>query len=161
VTAVLEAKRLGKRYRRRWALRDCTLSIPEGHVVGIVGPNGAGKTTLPTLAAGLLTPSSGTIEVLGEPPANDAAQLGRVGFVAQGAPTYPALTSSCLHSLWLGSASGGSAVASLDEISFRGGQWPDFHGTERHRRGVVPIESFDGEPGDQPPRALTGLHSRA
>jgi ABC-2 type transport system ATP-binding protein len=68
----LEAKRLGKRYRRRWALRDCTLSIPEGHVVGIVGPNGAGKTTLLTLAAGLLTPSSGTIEVFGEPPANDA-----------------------------------------------------------------------------------------
>ena len=68
MTAVLEAKRLGKRYRRRWALRDCTLSIPEGHVVGIVGPNGAGKTTLLTLAAGLLTPSSGTIEVFGEPP---------------------------------------------------------------------------------------------
>jgi ABC-2 type transport system ATP-binding protein len=47
VTAVIEAEGLGKRYRRQWALTDCTLSIPAGHVVGLVGLNGAGKTTLP------------------------------------------------------------------------------------------------------------------
>jgi ABC-2 type transport system ATP-binding protein len=54
MTAVLEARGLGKRYRRLWALTDCTVSIPAGHVVGLVGPNGAGKTTLLNLAAGLL-----------------------------------------------------------------------------------------------------------
>ena len=65
MTAVLEANGLGKRYRRRWALTDCTLDIPAGRVVGLVGPNGAGKTTLLHLAVGMLTPTTGTIEVLG------------------------------------------------------------------------------------------------
>ncbi|HEV3328999.1 MAG TPA: ABC transporter ATP-binding protein [Acidimicrobiales bacterium] len=83
---------LGKRYRRRWALEDCTISIPRGHVVGLVGPNGAGKSTLLNLAAGLLYPSAGSIEVLGERPARDAAQLGRVGFVPQDASLYGSLS---------------------------------------------------------------------
>ena len=56
VTAVLRTEGLGKRYRRRWALSDCTLEIPAGHVTGLVGPNGAGKTTLLSLAVGLLAP---------------------------------------------------------------------------------------------------------
>jgi ABC-2 type transport system ATP-binding protein len=88
VTAVLETSGLGKQYGRRWALRDCTLSIPAGKVVGLVGPNGAGKTTLLHLAVGLLEPTSGTIGVLGSRPAESRAQLGRVGFVAQETPTY-------------------------------------------------------------------------
>ena len=65
VNAVLEAKALGKRYGRRWALTDCDLQVPPGHVAGLVGPNGAGKTTLLHLAVGLLSPTSGSIEVLG------------------------------------------------------------------------------------------------
>jgi ABC-2 type transport system ATP-binding protein len=89
---VLESRGLGMRYGRRWALTDCTLSIPGGHVVGLVGPNGAGKTTLLSLATGLLTPSSGTIEVLGGTPAASAAQLARVGFLAQDTPLYSRLS---------------------------------------------------------------------
>jgi ABC-2 type transport system ATP-binding protein len=92
VTFALEASGLGKRYGRRWALRDCTLSVPAGRVVGLVGPNGAGKTTLLQLAVGLLAPTSGTIEVLGGEPAGNPAQLGRVGFVAQDTPIYGALS---------------------------------------------------------------------
>jgi ABC-2 type transport system ATP-binding protein len=92
VTAVLQAGGLGRRYGRRWALSDCTLSVPRGRVVGLVGPNGAGKTTLLHLAVGLLKPTTGTIEVLGERVAGTPAQLGRVGFVAQEAPVYPALS---------------------------------------------------------------------
>jgi ABC-2 type transport system ATP-binding protein len=92
VTAVLKAQGLGRRYRRRWALSDCTLDIPAGQVVGLVGPNGAGKTTLLHLAVGLLQPSAGTIEVLGDRPAASPAQLARVGFVAQDSPTYSGLT---------------------------------------------------------------------
>ncbi len=89
---VLQASGLSKRFGRRWALRDCTLGVPAGRVVGLVGPNGAGKTTLLNLAVGLSRPSAGTIEVLGGQPAASPAQLGRVGFVAQEAPVYAALT---------------------------------------------------------------------
>ena len=92
MTAVIETQGLGKRYRRLWALADCTLSIPAGHVVGIVGPNGAGKTTLLSLAAGLLAPTTGTIEVLGGSPGAGQAQLARVAFLAQDAPVYAGLS---------------------------------------------------------------------
>jgi ABC-2 type transport system ATP-binding protein len=92
VNAVVEASGLGKRYGRRWALSDCTLTIPAGQVVGLVGPNGAGKTTLLQLAAGLLAPDAGTIKILGARPADSPAQLGRVGFLAQDAPLYAGLS---------------------------------------------------------------------
>jgi ABC-2 type transport system ATP-binding protein len=92
MNAVIAASGLGKQYRRTWALRDCTLAIPEGHVVGLVGPNGAGKTTLLRLATGMLTPTRGTITVLGERPAAGPTQLARVGFVAQDTAVYARLT---------------------------------------------------------------------
>ena len=92
MNAVIAASGLGKQYRRTWALRDCALAIPEGHVVGLVGPNGAGKTTLLRLATGMLTPTRGTIEVLGQRPAAGPAQLARVGFVAQDTAVYARLT---------------------------------------------------------------------
>jgi ABC-2 type transport system ATP-binding protein len=92
MNTVIKASGLGKAYRRTWALRDCTLAIPEGHVVGLVGPNGAGKTTLLRLATGMLTPTRGTITVLGEHPAAGPAQLARVGFVAQDTAVYARMT---------------------------------------------------------------------
>jgi ABC-2 type transport system ATP-binding protein len=92
MTTVLQTRGLGKRYRRRWALSDCTLEIPAGRIAGLVGPNGAGKTTLLHLATGLLQPTTGTIEVLGGPPPASPAELARVGFVAQDTPTYAHLT---------------------------------------------------------------------
>jgi ABC-2 type transport system ATP-binding protein len=92
VSSVIDAHGLGKRYGRKWALTDCTLEIPSGHVVGLVGPNGAGKSTLLNLAVGLLSPSTGTIEVLGDQPAGSPEELGRVGFVAQDTPTYSGLS---------------------------------------------------------------------
>jgi len=92
MTAVIETNGLGKQYRSKWALHDCTLAIPGGKVVGLVGPNGAGKTTLLNLAVGLLKPTFGTITVLGGRPAAGPAELERVGFVAQDTPTYPALS---------------------------------------------------------------------
>ena len=92
MTAVLESSGLGKRYRQRWALTDCTLQVPAGRVTGLVGPNGAGKTTLLNLAVGLLQPTVGSITVLGGRPAGSSEQLAKVGFVAQDTPTYSALT---------------------------------------------------------------------
>jgi ABC-2 type transport system ATP-binding protein len=92
MSPVLQAEGLTKRYGRREALSDCTLAIPPGHVVGLVGPNGAGKTTLLHIAVGLLPPTAGRIEVLGGHPGSGPAQLAKVGFVAQDAPTYAGLS---------------------------------------------------------------------
>jgi ABC-2 type transport system ATP-binding protein len=92
MSPVLQAEGLSKRYGRREALSDCTLAIPPGHVVGLVGPNGAGKTTLLHIAVGLLPPTAGRIEVLGGHPGSGPAQLAKVGFVAQDAPTYAGLS---------------------------------------------------------------------
>jgi ABC-2 type transport system ATP-binding protein len=88
---VIEAGGLGKRYGRRWALRDCTLSVPAGCVTGLVGPNGAGKTTLVSLAVGLIRPTAGTVRVAGEPAGSRAARM-LVAFVAQDAPLYQHLS---------------------------------------------------------------------
>jgi ABC-2 type transport system ATP-binding protein len=90
---VLRAEGLGKRYRRTWALRDCSLTLSAGRVIALVGPNGAGKTTLLRLLVGLLTPTEGTVEVLGESPARNTPQaLARVGYVAQEHPLYRRFT---------------------------------------------------------------------
>jgi ABC-2 type transport system ATP-binding protein len=88
----LHASGLGKRYRQRWALSDCSLQIPEGRVAGLVGPNGAGKSTLLNLAVGLLTPDAGTVTVLDGQPGSGPDQLAKVGFVAQDTPVYAGLS---------------------------------------------------------------------
>jgi ABC-2 type transport system ATP-binding protein len=92
VTAVLAADGLTKRYGRKVALDRCDLAVPPHRVVGLVGPNGAGKSTLLQLSVGLLSPSAGSIEVLGQRPASGPEQLARVGFVAQDTPTYATLS---------------------------------------------------------------------
>ncbi|HEX9543273.1 MAG TPA: ABC transporter ATP-binding protein [Streptosporangiaceae bacterium] len=80
---------LGRRYGHVWGLRDCTLTVPAGAVVGLVGPNGAGKTTLLQMIIGLLQPTEGQLEVFGETTrANSAKALARVGYVAQDHPLY-------------------------------------------------------------------------
>jgi ABC-2 type transport system ATP-binding protein len=89
---VIEASALGKRYGSTWALRECTLAIPGGHVAALVGPNGAGKTTLLNLAVGLTDPTAGTLAVLGGRRAGSPAALDGIAFVAQDAPLYKNLS---------------------------------------------------------------------
>jgi ABC-2 type transport system ATP-binding protein len=85
---VVEASGLGKRYGNTWALRDCNLAIPYGHVVALVGPNGAGKTTLLNLTVGLAAQTAGIVTVLGGWPAGSAVALDGIAFVAQDTPLY-------------------------------------------------------------------------
>ena len=98
MNVIEEAKALGKRYGNTWALRECTLAIPSGHVATLVGPNGAGKTTLLNLAVGLTEPTAGTVAVLGGTGAGSPAALDGIAFVAQDAPLYKNLsTADMLH----------------------------------------------------------------
>jgi ABC-2 type transport system ATP-binding protein len=89
---VLETYGLSKSYGATKALHDCTLAIPEGHVVALVGPNGAGKSTLLNLAVGLATPTSGELTVLGCYRAGSLQALDDIAFVAQDTPLYKNLS---------------------------------------------------------------------
>ena len=91
---VIEASGLGKRYGGTWALRECALAIPAGHVAALVGPNGAGKTTLLNLAVGLAEPTAGVVTVLGGLPAGSPAALDGIAFVAQDKPLYKNLSAA-------------------------------------------------------------------
>jgi ABC-2 type transport system ATP-binding protein len=89
MTALLTTSGLGLRYgHRHWALQDCSLCVEAGSVVALIGPNGSGKTTLLNVAAGLLAPTTGTVELAGAPPGE---RLARIGYVAQDAPLWPRL----------------------------------------------------------------------
>jgi ABC-2 type transport system ATP-binding protein len=89
--SAISTQGLGKRYGSKWALRDCTIEVPNGSVTALVGPNGAGKTTLLQLAVGLTRPSAGDVTVLGLSP-RDPALLARVGFVGQEHPLHRGFT---------------------------------------------------------------------
>ena len=91
---VIESSGLGKRYGNSWALRDCTLAIPSGHVVALVGPNGAGKTTLLNLTVGLADATEGIVTVLDGRPAGSPAALDGIAFVAQDTPLYKNLSAA-------------------------------------------------------------------
>jgi ABC-2 type transport system ATP-binding protein len=93
---VIETRALGKSYGPAKALHDCTLAIPEGHVVALVGPNGAGKSTLLNLAVGLATPSAGEVTVLGGFPAGSPPALDGIAFVAQDTPLFKNLSAADL-----------------------------------------------------------------
>jgi ABC-2 type transport system ATP-binding protein len=87
MSVALETTSLAKRYGSAWALRDCSLVIPQGRVAALVGPNGAGKTTLLQLAVGISKPTQGRVEVFGwSPREQPLIVLARVGFVAQDHP---------------------------------------------------------------------------
>jgi ABC-2 type transport system ATP-binding protein len=83
--AAIEVAGLGKRYRRRTALRDCTFTVPAGRVTALAGSNGAGKTTLLSILAGLLVPSEGQVLLGGRPVVGGDDG---VAFVSQTKPLY-------------------------------------------------------------------------
>lgn len=75
------------------AVADATFTVPRGGVTALVGPNGSGKTTLMLVLAGLLTPSSGTVEVCGFNPVTDNFQVrSRVGWMPDQFGMWDSLT---------------------------------------------------------------------
>jgi len=82
--AALELLNVRKSYGKIEALRDITLSVKLGEIVGLVGPNGAGKSTLFQIAAGLFKPDAGEVRLFGlDYRKNASAILGRLGVVFQ------------------------------------------------------------------------------
>jgi len=71
----LEVRNLHKRYGHHVAVDDVSFSVDEGEIFGIIGPNGAGKTTTVECIAGLRTPDSGSISVLGLDPIRDRTKV--------------------------------------------------------------------------------------
>jgi ABC-2 type transport system ATP-binding protein len=91
---LVQLENVTKRYSGAWALRECTLAIPGGHVAALVGPNGAGKTTLLNLIVGLAEPTAGEVTVLGGRAAGSPAALDGIAFVAQDTPLYRNLSAA-------------------------------------------------------------------
>ncbi|MEU0951177.1 ABC transporter ATP-binding protein [Streptomyces niveus] len=87
----IEAYGLGMRYRRGWALRDCSFRLPAGRICGLVGPNGAGKTTLLSIAAHVLEPTNGSISLFGGTPGSVESGR-RTAFLAQEKPLFRRFT---------------------------------------------------------------------
>jgi ABC-2 type transport system ATP-binding protein len=87
---VIETDAVTKRFRRRTALSECSLSVPRGRVAALVGPNGSGKTTLLRLLAGLSRPTAGRVTVFGQEMSMSNNELrARVGYLDQDRPLYP------------------------------------------------------------------------
>lgn len=66
MATLFECQNLTKRYGKKTALENLTLSLESGKIIGLLGPNGSGKTTLIKMISGLLVPSTGTIKVDGK-----------------------------------------------------------------------------------------------
>ncbi len=93
--SVLRAEHLGKRYRKRTVVRDVSLEIACGEVVGLLGPNGAGKTTSFYMILGLVALDGGKIELDGVDitrlPIHKRARLG-LGYLPQEASIFRKMT---------------------------------------------------------------------
>ncbi|MFH9980601.1 ABC transporter ATP-binding protein [Streptomyces sp. NPDC017179] len=87
----IEARGLGKKYRRGWALRDVSFRLPAGRVCGLVGPNGAGKSTLMGLATDMIRPTAGALRIFGAAPGSTEAVL-RTAFLTQEKPLFRRFT---------------------------------------------------------------------
>ena len=93
--STLRAANLSKRFRKRPILRDVSLEVRSGEVVGLLGPNGAGKTTCFYIIVGLIPPDGGKITLderdITDKPMHERARLG-VGYLPQEASVFRKLT---------------------------------------------------------------------
>ena len=93
--AALQANGLGRRFGDRWAVRDITLEVQRGEVLGLLGPNGAGKTTTVRMLTALIAPSEGAATVGGLDVVRDAdAVRARVGILTETPGLYDKLSAS-------------------------------------------------------------------
>ncbi len=72
---------VSKSFAGKFAVKDVSMRVDKGEIVGFLGPNGAGKTTTLRMALGLISPDSGTAELFGAAPGPSA--FGRLGFLPE------------------------------------------------------------------------------
>jgi ABC-2 type transport system ATP-binding protein len=90
---MIQTERLGRDYGNTIALRDLTLTVNPGEILGFLGPNGAGKSTTVKILAGMLKPSAGRATVAGFDVATQPLEVKRrVGYVPEAAALYESLT---------------------------------------------------------------------
>jgi ABC-2 type transport system ATP-binding protein len=88
-TPTLSTHALSKNYGERPAVKDLTIEIERGEILGFLGPNGAGKTTTIRMALGLIRPTSGRVDILGQDVAHHGARvLPRVGALVESPALY-------------------------------------------------------------------------
>ena len=93
MTAAIDVQGLNKSFSGRRVVKDVALQIEQGHITGFLGPNGSGKTTTLRMLCGLLTPDSGSGEVLGLAFPDEAAAIKRqTGYMTQRFSLYEDLT---------------------------------------------------------------------
>jgi len=92
-TAAIQTRGLTRRFGELTAVDDVTFSVAQGQFFGFLGPNGAGKSTTIKMLTGLLEPSAGAIEILGQPFAAGSLDLKRqIGVVPEGMALFGRLT---------------------------------------------------------------------
>lgn len=91
---IVETRNINKRYGvKSFAVDNLSLVVRQGEVYGFLGPNGAGKTTTLRILLGLIKPTSGSAEVLGEKPGSPAG-LQKIGALVESPAFYPYLSGS-------------------------------------------------------------------
>ena len=94
-TAAIQTHNLTRRFGTFTAVDDVTLSVAPGQFFGFLGPNGAGKSTTIRMLTGLLEPSAGTVEILGQPFGAEALELKRqIGVTPEGMALLGRLTAT-------------------------------------------------------------------
>jgi ABC-2 type transport system ATP-binding protein len=92
---LIEISGLTKRFGSFTAVDGVSFSVARGEVLGFLGPNGAGKSTTMRMLAGFMIPTAGAARICGHDVQADGVKARRVlGFLPEGAPTYPEMTVS-------------------------------------------------------------------
>ena len=120
-SAPLELSHVTKRFGAFTAVRDLSLTVPQGSIVGFLGPNGAGKSTSLRMALGVLGPDEGQVNLFGAPPNIDT--LRHVGFLPEERGLYKKMSPRAIISYFarLKGMSAGESRKRADELLERMG----------------------------------------
>jgi ABC-2 type transport system ATP-binding protein len=113
-TIAISVKDLSKKYDSGFAVSHANFEVPVGTICGFVGPNGAGKTTTIRMLLGLISPTGGTAEILGQSISHPDKYLSQVGAMIEGPAFYPALSGA--ENLKVLATLGGFPIERVEEL---------------------------------------------